>query len=466
MSAVELLRQQKVGTGRIEVSEIRGEIPGGTIPGPAFNCPAGAGISNQTVRDVAFITAGGDRVRVRRNNTFGTQPLAVGAATVAIAGKAAAVVAGSNRTLRFGGRPSILIAAGAEALSDPVSLKVQALQQLAISVYLPTATGPATQHFFAQQDAYLAGGNRVGESSAAYFTTTITCGLFAAGVDVQPSPHVVGSVVTLGDSITDGFASTTNANRRYPDDLARRLNQVHGRTLAVSNAGIGGNQLLTFRSGQPFAAIFGPPAPAPLPRDVLTQAGAKSVILLEGINDILSDGATADNLIQVDQQIIAQAHATGLRIFGATLTPINVAASDPREQAREALSGWIRAGGAFDGVFDFDKATRDASDPLDFNPAYDSGDHLHPNDAGYQAMANAINLTELLHKPPRFPSCKGVHPRWLVLLVVAAPAQVSLSQQYWRRFGSPRHRRTPPRGPRGSALGGPARSLPRPPPCK
>jgi lysophospholipase L1-like esterase len=372
-------------------------VPGGTIPGPAFSCPAGVGLSDQTVRDIAFISAGGDRVRVRLSNDFGTRPLAVGAASVAIAGKGAAVVPGSSRTLRFGGRPSILIAAGAEALSDPVPLNVRALEELAITIFLPTATGPATQHFFAQQDAYLAGGNHVGEASAANFTTTISCGLFANGVDVQPSRRVSGTVVTLGDSITDGFASTTNANRRYPDDLARRLNHVRGRTLAVSNAGIGGNELLTFRSGQPFAAIFGPPAPARLQRDVLTQAGATSVILLEGINDILADGAAAENLIQVDQQIIAQAHAAGLRIFGATLTPINATSSDPREQAREALNRWIRTSGEFDGVFDFDKATRNAGNPLDFNPAYDSGDHLHPNDAGYQAMANAVNLADLLH---------------------------------------------------------------------
>jgi lysophospholipase L1-like esterase len=381
-------------------------VPGGTIPAPVFNCPADKGLNNQTVRNIVFLTAGGDRVRVRLTNAFGTRPLRVGAASVAVAGAGAATVPGSGRSLRFGGRSSILIAAGGEALSDPVSLKVQALQRLDISVYLPTTTGPATQHFFAQQDNYLASGNRVGTSSATGFTTKITCWLFADGVDVRASGRVAGTVVTLGDSITDGAGSTPNANRRYPDDLARRLSAVHGRTLSVSNAGIGGNELLTFRTDQPFAPIFGPPAPARLPRDVLTQAGARSVILLEGINDIGADAAKAADLIQVDQQIIAQVHAAGLRIYGATLVPFGGSHSQyggqygtpAGEQQRQLLNHWIRTSGAFDAVFDFDTAIRDPRQPDRMLPQYDSGDHLHPGDAGYQKMAATVDLTVLLHR--------------------------------------------------------------------
>jgi lysophospholipase L1-like esterase len=383
-------------------------VPGGTIPGPAFNCPADTGADNQTVRNIVFLSTGGDRVRVRLTNAFGARPLRIGAASVAIAGTGAATVPGSGRPLRFAGGSSILIAAGGEALSDPVSLNVTALQRLDISVYLPAATGPATQHFFAQQDNYLASGNRVGTSSATGFTTKITCWMFADGVDVQPSQRVAGTVVTLGDSITDGFGSTTNANRRYPDDLARRLNGLHGRTLSVSNAGIGGNELLTFRTDQPFAQIFGPPAPARLPRDVLAQAGARSVILLEGINDIGADAAKAADLIQVDQQIIAQAHAAGLRIYGATLVPFGGSngqyggqyGTAAGERQRQLLNHWIRTSGAFDAVFDFDKAIRDPQHPDRMLPQYDSGDHLHPSDAGYQKMAATVNLALLLHRTP------------------------------------------------------------------
>jgi len=203
-------------------------VPGGTIPAPAFTCPADKGLNNQTVRNIVFLTAGGDRVRVRLTNAFGSRPLRVGAASVAIAGRRATSVPGTMHSLHFGGRSSILIAAGGEALSDPVPLHVQALQRLDVSIYLPTATGPATQHFFAQQDNYVATGNRVGTSGATGFATRITCWMFADGVDVQPSRRVTGTVVTLGDSITDGANSTTNANRRYPDDLARRLNASAG----------------------------------------------------------------------------------------------------------------------------------------------------------------------------------------------------------------------------------------------
>jgi len=272
-------------------------------------------------------------------------------------------------------------------------------------VYLPAATGPATQHWDAEQDNYLAAGNRAGATGASAFTDKISCWMFADGVDVHPSRRVAGTVVTLGDSITDGFGSTPSANRRYPDFLARRLNQRPGRTLSVSNAGISGNDLLTFRTDLPFGVVFGPPAPARLPRDVLTQAGARAVILLEGINDIGAFSARAADLIQADQQIIAQTHAAGLRIFGATLVPFGGSngqyggdyGTAAGERQRQLLNHWIRSSGAFDGVFDFDRALRDPQHPDRMLPAYDSGDHLHPGDAGYQRMAATVDLGALLH---------------------------------------------------------------------
>jgi lysophospholipase L1-like esterase len=377
-------------------------VGGGTIEGAA--CPADKGLDRQTVRNVVQVSAGGDRVRVRVTNAFGTKPLQVGAATVAVAGSGAATVPGTSRSLRFGGRSSVLVAAGGEALSDPVRLRVRALQDLDVSVYLPTATGPATQHWDAQHDTYLASGNRVGAAAATDFSTTISCWMFVDGVDVRPSKRVVGTVVTLGDSITDGYLSTNNADRRYPDYLARRLHERQGRTLAVSNAGISGNDLLTFRDDLPFGVVFGPPAPARLARDVLTQAGARSVILLEGINDIGAFSAKASDLVQADQQIIAQAHAAGLEVYGATLPPFGGSTQQyggdygtpAGEQQRQQLNAWIRSSGAFDAVFDFDRALRDPQQKDRMLPAYDSGDHLHPGDAGYQKMASTVRLPVLL----------------------------------------------------------------------
>ena len=377
-------------------------VGGGTIQGAS--CPADKGLNNQTVRNIVFLSAGGERIRLRVTNAFGARPLRVGAASVALAGTGAAAVPGSSRSLRFGGRSSILIAAGGEALSDPVSLHVKALQRLDVSLYLPGRTGPATQHWDAQQDNYLAGGNRVAASSPAGFTTKISCWMFADGVDVLPSPRVVGTVVALGDSITDGYLSTVNANRRYPDYLARRLHALCGRTLAVSNAGISGNDLLTFRTDLPFGVVFGPPAPARLPRDVLSQAGARSVILLEGINDIGAFSTKASDLIQADQQIIAQVHAAGLRIYGATLVPFGGSHGQYKgdygtaagERQRQLLNRWIRTSGAFDAVFDFDRALRDPKHPDRMLPKYDSGDHLHPGDAGYRKMAETVDLRVLL----------------------------------------------------------------------
>jgi lysophospholipase L1-like esterase len=378
-------------------------VQGDTIAGAS--CPADKGLDAQTVRNVVFLSTGGDEVRVRLTNAFGAEPLQVGAASVALAGQGAAT-ATRPHALRFGGERSVLIAAGGEALSDPVAMSVRALQTLDLSVYLPTATGPATQHWDAQQDNYLAAGDVTESTSAAAFGTTISCWMFADGVDVRSSHHVVGTVVTLGDSITDGYLSTVDANHRYPDYLARRLNAVHGDTLSVSNAGISGNDLLTFRTDLSFGDVFGAPALARLPRDVIAQAGVRDVILLEGINDIGAMSAKASDLIAADKQIIAQVHAAGLRIFGATLTPFGGSngqyggdyGTPAGEQQRQLLNAWIRNSGAFDGVIDFDKAVRDPQDPQRMLPQYDSGDHLHPGDAGYQRMADTVDLRMLLRR--------------------------------------------------------------------
>jgi lysophospholipase L1-like esterase len=363
-------------------------------------CPADTGLTSQTVRNIVFVTAGGHQLRVRVSNAFGALPLQVGAASVGVQGQGAAIVPGTLRTLRFSGRAATLIPAGGEALTDPVRLDVRALQRLSISVYLPGSTGPATQHNNSREINYLASGNQTGSAQASAFSTKIGCWMFASGVDVRPERDVRGTVVALGDSITDGDQSSIDADQRYPDHLARRLAAVHGPTLSVSNAGIGGNELLLNRT----PALFGVSALARMPRDVLTQAGAREVILLEGINDIGVESATADELIQADELIIAQAHAADLRIYGGTLVPFG--GSNARyganygtaagERERQALNRWIRTSGAFDAVFEFDKALRDPGDPTRLLPVYDSGDHLHPSDAGYRAMAAAVDLRVLL----------------------------------------------------------------------
>lgn len=371
--------------------------PGGTFYSPG--CPSDVGLTNQTVRNVVHVSAGGDWVRARISNEYGANPLSVGAATIAVAGSGAATAPGSLHPLRFAGSTSILIAAGGEAVSDPVPLEVKALDTLDVSVYVPGSTGLATQHYYADQDNYLAAGDQTGSAIAGPFSTTISCWMFLSGVEVMTSPKVAGTLVAFGDSITDGYLSTNDANRRYPDDLARKLAMRRGRTLAVVNSGIIGNELLTVR---PFLQ-FGYAAPNRFARDVLTQPGARAVILLEGINDIGDRSAKAEDLIPVYQQLIIAAHDAGLKIYGGTLLPFAGSngtyggdyGTPAGEAERQKVNAWIRSSGAFDGVIDFDKATRDPSDPTRLLPAYDA-DHLHPNDAGYQAMANAVNLGEIL----------------------------------------------------------------------
>ena len=373
-------------------------MTGGTFFSPG--CPSDVGLTNQTVRNIMYLSAGGDKVRVRISNAFGATPLNVGAATVAVSAGGAAVIPGTLRTLRFSGKTSVIIAADSEALSDPVNLQIPPLTTLAVSVFLPDSTGLATQHFLAVQNNYLGAGNTSAVTDGSGFTQTISCWMFVSGVDVLASPRLKGALVTLGDSITDGYLSTTNANRRYPDVVARRLAARQGETLSVSSAAITGNELLTNR---PIFPQFGVAIPGRLGRDVLLQPDAKAVILLAGINDIGDVSTTADVLIAVDQQIILACHQAGLKIYGGTLTPFGGSnaiyggnyGTPFGEQQRQKLNQWIRTSHAFDGVIDFDLALRDPANPTNLLPAY-AGDPLHPNDAGYQVMGNMVDLGAIL----------------------------------------------------------------------
>lgn len=380
------------------VSWVASPTAAGTWPGIA--CPSQAGLQDQTVRNIVLSSVRGDRVRVRLTNAFGSQPLRIGGAAVAVAGSGAETVPGSRRTLSFHGDPSTTIQPGAETLSDAVPMPVQAFQHLAVSVYVPDPTGPATQHLFTQQTNYLSAGDATRSSSATPYATAISCWLFVDGIDVAGNPAAAGAVVALGDSITDGALSTAEAGRGWPEGLARRFNARPGRTLSVVNAGISGNQLLLDR--QP--PLFGPSALHRLDRDVLDQSGARDVILLEGINDIGGDHVDANRLIAGDKEIVSRARARGLRVFGGTLVPFGGSheqfggdyGTPWGEQQRQALNDWIRTGGGFDGVIDFDHALADPAAPDRMDPRYDSGDHLHPSDAGYAAMAQAVELDPLL----------------------------------------------------------------------
>ncbi len=377
----------------------------------AFNpqtCPAGSGqFSNETVRNIVYTSVGGNRVRIRLSNAFGTAPLTIGDASVAVAETGAETVPGTMRQLQFSGQTSITIPIGAEVVSDPVQLTVQPLEDLAVSAYVQSMSGPATYHATAIQDSFVSNpnsGDFATTDNAASYPTTITCWMFADGVDVPGSGHVTGSVVAFGDSITDGFQSDTNANDRWPNVLARRLDAISGSTLSVVDEGISGNQVLT---DSPFAGVS---ALHRLTRDVLDQPGAKVVILLEGINDIgFTDlgldnpPATAASIEAGYEHIIAAVHARGMRIYAGTLTPfltLPVATTGYQDAAgeviREQVNAWILTQHKFDGVINFAADLADPSDQQTFNPVYDSGDHLHPNDVGYNVMGDAIPLSILL----------------------------------------------------------------------
>jgi lysophospholipase L1-like esterase len=367
---------------------------------------ADAGFDDQTVRDIIFTSVGGDPIRLELTNAYGASPLRIGRVTVAVAGPDGALAPGTIYPVTYGGRPSFQIPAGAQVLSDPVAMRVWPLEELAVSVYLPEETGRATYHLDASQVNWVsAPGDHTADSDASAFVVPTTSWFYLSGLVVR-SAQAVGTVVAIGDSITDGVNSDVGANARWPNDLARRLDAVRGPTLAVADEGIGGNRVLTD------SRVFGVSAEARFERDVLDQPGVRDVIVLEGINDIgfsagpshpggpapRSPGVSAAQIIAGYRQLIAAAHARGLRIFGATLLPFQGAGyySAAGEATREAVNAWIRTSGAFDGVIDFDQVMRDPADPLRLNPSYDSGDHLHPNDAGYQAMANTINLAMLL----------------------------------------------------------------------
>lgn len=367
-----------------------------------FLVPVGvpSNLWRQTIRQVASVSIGGPRVRVVLSNEFGTRPLRIGAAEVALHGTGFTIVPGSSKALTFGGSPSVLIPPGAPVVSDAVDLPVAALGSLVVTFFLPEVTPLSTLHWDGGQTAYVGSGNQVGEVDLKA-ESTLTSRVFLSEILVE-APAAARAIVAFGDSITDGASSTIDANRRWPDVLARRLAQAGGPPVAVLNQGISGARILADRMGVNALARFD--------RDVLRHAHADTVILLMGINDIGWAGSilepngqapTTQDIIAGYQQLVVRAHLHGKRILGGTLTPFEETAKGSpmegyydaaKEEKRQAVNKWIRESGAFDGVLDFDAVVRDPRRPSYLAPAYDSGDHLHPNDAGYQAMAESIDL--------------------------------------------------------------------------
>lgn len=355
-------------------------------------------VNNQTLRQIVHVSAGGDQVRVKVSNAFGTGPLVVGAAAIALRDAGKAIVPGSVHVLTFSGNPSFTLPPGAPALSDPVNLHLPELSDLAIDLYLPgdtsATTSPLTTHTGALQTNYLSPPGDFTGVTVLPGAATRTTWLFLTGVEVVASKQT-GAIVTFGDSITDGTNSTPNTNSRWPDDLARRIMAQQGNhDLGVLNLGIAGNRILH--------DLVGPNALARFDRDVLAQTGVTHVTVLEGINDIGFSGffpaeaVTADQIIEGHKQLIRRAHARGLKIYGCTLTPFEGSFpgyfTPAGEVKRQTVNAWIRTSGEYDAVIDFDAAVRDPANPTRILPLYDSGDHLHPNDTGYAAMANAIDL--------------------------------------------------------------------------
>ncbi|WP_453977370.1 SGNH/GDSL hydrolase family protein [Brevundimonas sp. Marseille-Q4549] len=351
-------------------------------------------LKDVTVRQVVRVSAGGDRFRLRLSNEYGPVVARIERVRIVQLADDGKPVPGTARDLTFDGSAGAVLAPEAPLLSDPVDLALPALARLSISLYLPDEVADPTIHLLGLSSGWIAPGD---QTAAAELTdpVLVTQRILISGIDVQRAePGRV--IVTLGDSITDGANGTRDADRRWPDLLAARLQAAGLTSVAVANAGISGNRILKPKPGLGVAAL------ARFDRDVLAVPGATDVIVLEGVNDFGMawrdhdpQPPTPADLIAGYRQIIARAHAGGLKVRLATILPYKDANywSEQGEATRQALNAWIRTSGEADGVIDFDAVMRDPAEPLKLAAAYDSGDHLHPNDAGFRAMADAIDLT-------------------------------------------------------------------------
>jgi lysophospholipase L1-like esterase len=371
--------------------------PSGAEPGTQ-----GAGMAGRSVRNVVHTSVGGTGARVTLSNLYGTRPLVVTHATIAVAGGHATAAADPDtmRRLTFGGSTRVVIPAGREAVSDAVRIPVPRDRDVLITTYSPASSGPVTYHQFARQTSYAARGDRAADTDGAAYTETTPYWRYLTALDVL-SDEADGTVVVFGDSLTDGMTATAGANRRWTDVLAGRL-----RTAALSgpdvprygivNEGISGNRILADGPGRP---AENPSGLNRFARDVLGRTNVKVVVIDLGINDIMRSAVppTADAVVGGLRAMVRQAHARGAKAVGATLMPFggHPAYRADREAVRQEVNARIRAGGVFDSVVDFDAALRDPYAPQRLLPRYDCGDHLHPSDAGYRRMAEVFDLGDL-----------------------------------------------------------------------
>ncbi|MGP4011609.1 SGNH/GDSL hydrolase family protein [Streptomyces sp. 4N124] len=347
----------------------------------------GDGVADRGYRLVVRTSVAGTDLRIRLSNAFGDRPITFDSSYAGLRKSGAELVRGSNRPLTFGGARSVTVPAGETVLSDSLPGKLPAATDLVISMHTPDAAGPATGHGMAMATSYTTQGDHTAEEGAANWTGTTGSWFYLDAVSVRAGS---AAVVALGDSITDGWQSTTDLNRRWPDYLARRLRLADTDVKGVANEGISGNKVLADGAGQS--------ALNRLQRDVLSQPGLRTVFLFEGVNDIKAHtGVTAQDLIDGYREIIARAHAAGKCVVGATVGPFKGWSEwDPAAEAvRQEVNQFIRSGGVFDAVTDFDRILRSPYDPERILPFFDNGDHLHPNDKGMQAMADAVDLDSL-----------------------------------------------------------------------
>ncbi len=354
------------------------------------NLPPRPGLASNTLREVIQVSIGGKRLRVSFSNLFGSSPVTINSAHIALSARHSAIEPGTDRTLRFHGRPSLTIPAGSSAFSDAFDFDLDPLSDVAVTTYFGACSVDVTGHPGSRTISYLQAGDQVSAEILPAAVKT-THWYILEGLDVEAS-HSTAALVILGDSITDGKGSGTDKNDRWPDDLSRRLQAGKATArVAVLNAGIGGNSVL--RAG------LGPTALSRFDHDVLSQSGVRWLIVFEGVNDIgtsrdTNAPAEASHLIAAYQHFIRQAHAHHIRVYGATITPFGGSFYDTpaHEAARQTVNQWIRTGGDFDAVIDFDAILRNRKDPGHLLPEADSGDHLHPNEHGYHTMPDAIDL--------------------------------------------------------------------------
>lgn len=381
----------------------------GASPSPQLAAPAQMLadhllFENQTLREIVHTSVGGNSVRVRLSNAYGRESVTIQSAHIALRDHDSSITAASDHALTFGGRSFVTIPPNANVLSDAVQLTVPPLSDVSISLYLPKPATGAGIHYAAEQTSYVGAGDQTAATSLTE-AHEIASWIFLSGLDVAAAQPTAATIVAFGDSITDGAKSTPDTNSRWPNFLANRLNAAKqaGRELGVLDEGIGGNRILHDAATE---VRFGVNALARFDRDVLSQPNIRYLIVLEGINDIghpgqgapISEDVSAEDIIGGLKQMIARAHERNVKIYGATLTPFEGTTytgyfTPEKEVKRKAVNEWIRTSHAFDGVIDFDKAVRDPAHPDRMLPAYDGGDHLHPSDAGYKAMAESIDLS-------------------------------------------------------------------------